>query len=494
MMNKLFLTFLLLSIEITFGQVNKPDSSVLNESGINFTTITKGSSINSIPGASFCKGFFEKHPKVLTDIGISALILNKECNCTVGDFDNNGYLDFAFWGIDKSEPIRHGVNNLDYENYVVLFFNKSNIINTKKIKTEPGFPLVYYPKRSQTGDNDEPISNKDCLWVWGSTEDGYDDYSQGTVYTYNNYTKEFDKIKFPYENLNLPQAEKTTLTNDYLYIATVNSDTSLNVRSSPNLKGTKIGNVIYGKEVKVLKHTNIYFPLKLKNRTAYGQWVYVSYRDSYKKLKKGYVYDYFLDMSFDTKKLGITRTDAIKKFKKNKDCLIENVSTEFLFSIQGLSYSEDDSNRVERIRIEIQGITDANTVFQRIDYRPNNWMMYNEVYCDARNNFKKENKSVEIGNLGHFILWDYNIDGLLDFAIMSDQGMNAGSYYDFYMQQNDGSFKVEEYPFSLFPTNIDYENKTITEIHPLGCCKLSGATYKKEKNKWKLIKTINKDM
>lgn len=306
----------------------------------------------------------------------------------------------------------------------------------------------------------------------------------------------FCTISFGYENSNLLQIEKTTLISDYLYTATVNSNTSLNVRSTPDLKGTKIGNIKYRKEVKVLKHTNIYFSLELKNRTAYGQWVYISYIDSSKRVKKGYVYDYFLDMSIDMKKLGITITNAIKKFKENKDCIIENVSTEFLFSIQGLSYSEEDFNRVERVRIEIQGITDKNTTFQRIEYKPSHWMIYDEVPCYATNYFeiKKNNTPREIGNLGLLIIWDYNVDGLQDFAIMSDQGGNAGSWYTFYMQQMDGSFKIEDYPFSLFPTNIDYKKKTITEIHPLGCCKLSGASYKKENNKWKLIETINEDM
>lgn len=301
---------------------------------------------------------------------------------------------------------------------------------------------------------------------------------------------------FGHENLNSLPIEITTLTDDYLYIATVNSNTTLNVRSIPDLKGTKIGNIKYRKQVKVLKHTNIYFSLELENRTAHGQWVYISYIDSSRRVKKGYVYDYFLDMSVDMKRLGFTVADAIKKFKANKDCVIEDVSDKYLFSIEGLSYSEDDFNRVERVRIEIQGITEKNTTFQRIDYRPNQWLIYDEVPCNATNYFeiKKNNISRSIGELGLFIIWDYNIDGLQDFAIMEDQGGNAGSWYTFYMQQMDGSFKIEEYPFSLFPTDINYKKGTITEIHPLGCCKLSGATYKKEKNKWTLVETINEDM
>lgn len=182
--------------EIVFGQINQPNSNLINESGVTYTPITKVSNQNSTLGASFCKGVLKNHPNSLTEIGITPEILEIDCNCTVGDFDGNGYLDFAFWGIDKSNPRNQsGLNNIDYENYLVLFFKEENIIKTSYIKTEPGFPLVYYPKKQELGQNGEPISKNDALCIWGES-DGYDDYSKGKVFIFDTHSSGFKTIDF----------------------------------------------------------------------------------------------------------------------------------------------------------------------------------------------------------------------------------------------------------------------------------------------------------
>ena len=195
MKHRQLIILLILSAKVAFGQINQPDSNTLNESGIRYIPIKSVSAQNSVIGASFCKGTIDKHPISLTKIGITPLRLKNDCNCTVGDFDGNGYLDFAFWGIDNTNPTKYGVDNLDYENYVVLFFNKSLIINEQQIKTDPGFPLVYYPIRSTKGPNGEPITSKESLWIWGETN-GYDDLTKGKVFIYDAKNSKFDTIKF----------------------------------------------------------------------------------------------------------------------------------------------------------------------------------------------------------------------------------------------------------------------------------------------------------
>lgn len=185
-----------LSTHIVNGQVNQPDSTALNESGISYSPITKANNQNATIGASFCKGVLKNHTSTLKEIGISPKILEKNCNCTVGDFDGNGYLDFAFWSIDMLNPTNQsGLNNYDYENYVVLFFKGEIILNSVWIKTEPGFPLVYYPLRQEIGPNGEPITKNESLWIWGESE-GYDDYSKGTVFVYDKNESEFKTIEF----------------------------------------------------------------------------------------------------------------------------------------------------------------------------------------------------------------------------------------------------------------------------------------------------------
>lgn len=182
--------------EIVFGQINQPSLKLINESGITYSPITIVSNQNSTLGASFCKGVLMNHPISLIEIGITPEILESDCNCTVGDFDGNGYLDFAFWGIDKSNPKNQsGLNNIDYENYLVLFFKEEHIIQTAYIKTEPGFPLVYYPKKKEIGQNGEPVSKNDALCIWGES-DGYDDYSKGKVFIFDTHSLEFNSVEF----------------------------------------------------------------------------------------------------------------------------------------------------------------------------------------------------------------------------------------------------------------------------------------------------------
>lgn len=126
-------------------------------------------------------------------IGISKNKLKELVQCTVGDFDGNGYLDFVIWGIDKTKKIKDNVQWSDGENYIVLFFEKSKIIRTTKIKTTSY--LVHYPPRTKKGPNGEPITNKDALWVWGETDD-YDDYSKGKVYIFDSKSENFKIIPF----------------------------------------------------------------------------------------------------------------------------------------------------------------------------------------------------------------------------------------------------------------------------------------------------------
>jgi hypothetical protein len=167
------------------------DSKIKNESGLQYRTEGSRPRADDVVGATFCNGILESGIKELNQIGISSDDLKNEVYCTVGDFDGNGYLDFAIWGIDKQR------NKIpDYENYMVLFFYKRELIQSIYIKSEfPGCLLVYYAPRNKVGPNGEPISKNDALWLIGETN-GYDDVSKGIVYIYNSKTIEFDKIQF----------------------------------------------------------------------------------------------------------------------------------------------------------------------------------------------------------------------------------------------------------------------------------------------------------
>lgn len=178
----------------TYSQQDNLNSNIKNESNLEFEKNRSTNRITDVEGATYCHGELNGYEKELLKIGISTEKLKNEfVQCTVGDFDGNGYLDFVIWGLSPKE--HKSIRWSDCENYFVVFFEKNQVIHSAKIKTEKGSCLVHYPKRKTIGENGEPISKNDALCVWGST-DGYDDYSKGIVYFYDTRNKEFKTIKF----------------------------------------------------------------------------------------------------------------------------------------------------------------------------------------------------------------------------------------------------------------------------------------------------------
>ncbi len=179
-----------------FSQQQKLNPKIKNESKLNPQSTKATNKITDVDGATYCSGEIDDVSiKEINKIGITASKLEELVQCTIGDFDGNGYLDFVIWGIDKTKKIKNNVQWSDGENYVVLFFEKSKIIKIKKIKTTPGFYLVHYLPRSKKGVNGEPITKNDALWIWGETG-GYDDYSKGKVYIYDSKSENFKMTEF----------------------------------------------------------------------------------------------------------------------------------------------------------------------------------------------------------------------------------------------------------------------------------------------------------
>lgn len=176
-----------LNIHCGMAQQNNLNSKIKNESQLRLVQDSATMSTDII-GTTYCSGSVDTCANFLEEIGITKTKLAKKVRCTVGDFDGNGYLDFAFWGIDKSgEP--------DYENYVILFFDKAKTVRCLKIKTPSRNLLVYYSPRQKVGPHGEPKSINDGLWLLGETN-GYDDDTKGIVYIFNLKTNKFDAINF----------------------------------------------------------------------------------------------------------------------------------------------------------------------------------------------------------------------------------------------------------------------------------------------------------
>jgi len=183
-------------IQNGFSQQEKLNPKIKNESKLHLQAKNAPHRITDVIGATYCYGIIDdSFMEQINKIGISKNKLKELVQCTVGDFDENGYLDFVIWGIDTTKKQRDNIQWADAVNYIVLFFEKSKIIRTKKIKTTPGSYLVHYSPRAKKGHNGEPVTNKDALWICGETND-YDDESKGKVYLFDSKSEEFKIIEF----------------------------------------------------------------------------------------------------------------------------------------------------------------------------------------------------------------------------------------------------------------------------------------------------------
>lgn len=192
-MKRICLSFIIIILCLIPGMAlqSELNQNIKNESSLQFSKEDK-----EIDGATSCHGTVDSGTlKELNEIGIKKEDLEKKVYCTVGDFDGNGYLDFAIWGGNKNKN-----KWPDYENYLVLFYEKDRKIKIIKIKSDfRGELFVHYPPRSKIGPNGEPISSNDALWLIGQSGD-YDDVSKGIVYIFNSKLGVFNKVEFGNKN------------------------------------------------------------------------------------------------------------------------------------------------------------------------------------------------------------------------------------------------------------------------------------------------------
>ncbi|MCU0361645.1 MAG: hypothetical protein MUF75_13215 [Bacteroidia bacterium] len=182
---------------LTKGQQLDLSEKVKNDSPLRLQAKDSPKKITDVIGATYCFGDLDTCLNLLINIGVSKYRLTKFTQCTAGDFDGNGFLDFVIWGHDTTKIKDEGIDWPDYENYLVLFFKGTGVVRTELIKTEKGLPLVHYPPRLTKGPNGEPVSKTDALWTWGQTDDN-DDYTKGTVYIFDD--GRFTSISFGQHN------------------------------------------------------------------------------------------------------------------------------------------------------------------------------------------------------------------------------------------------------------------------------------------------------
>lgn len=136
-----------------------------------------------------CSGL-EAYGHELVTIGLRRSDMNGAVPCVPGDFDGNGYFDFAIWGrLRPDEPDSPGTRF-----FKILYFAEGNIIKSQQIET-PGCDhlWLYLSKEEESEDGEPPTSPHDGLLQIGEGETVY-------YYIYDDERGILKRIEWPDPN------------------------------------------------------------------------------------------------------------------------------------------------------------------------------------------------------------------------------------------------------------------------------------------------------
>lgn len=166
----------------------------------------------------------------------------------------------------------------------------------------------------------------------------------------------------------------------------------------------------------------------------------------------------------------------------------------FIFKFSISKIEDEDGREIQKIKINIKS-KETNKI-QEIDFTPkllvtqfDGGPLNSISYFDKEKSIIKSYQEIEGGLM--LILLDVNFDGLEDFAIINYQGSNGGPQYAYYAQKVNKQFVLDSYlteTVRFFPFEINKSKKTLTIIHPSGCCQIQTYNFQIQSNgEWKNI-------
>ncbi len=130
-------------------------------------------------------------------------------------------------------------------------------------------------------------------------------------------------------------------------------------------------------------------------------------------------------------------------------------------------------------------------------FRKNHFWIWDEIFMDQDNarsystHFNEHNIAID-GDYGDVVVADLNFDGLDDFAVIYDSGINTGPSYYYYFQRPNKTFYRQVYlseTMLYFPTVIDSTNKRLITRVRSGVRHVGETTYQynSKKDSWYLL-------
>lgn len=190
-------------------------------------------------------------------------------------------------------------------------------------------------------------------------------------------------------------------------------------------------------------------------------------------------------------------SDKVLKLNDNKNISItENLTLLKNFTFKFSTSKIQDENGSEKQKIKINLKNNETNKIQEINFTPKLLMTQfdgsppNSIsYFDKEQSIIKSYQEIESGRM--LIALDVNFDGLEDFAIINYQGSNGGPQYAYYVQKANKQFVLDSYlteNVRFFPFEINKNKKTLTIVHPSGCCQIQTYKFQIQSNgEWKSI-------
>lgn len=162
---------------------------------------------------------------------------------------------------------------------------------------------------------------------------------------------------------------------------------------------------------------------------------------------------------------------VFSKVAFSQTCLHKNLSKDFNFEIK-LKKIKNPKEEIDSNSLKIIVSNKISNKKQEFSFGSAYLFAKTFIDCKAVRSYSaginKNSKAID-NDFGDLIIADFNFDNREDFAVKNDSGGNGGPTYNFYIQDKNKNFELDEFlttQMEFFPSKFIIKNKRlITYVH-----------------------------
>ncbi|PIF29991.1 hypothetical protein CLU81_0377 [Flavobacterium sp. 9] len=183
---------------------------------------------------------------------------------------------------------------------------------------------------------------------------------------------------------------------------------------------------------------------------------------------------------------------VFSKVAFDQTCLHKNLSKDFNFKIT-VRKIKNPNNEIDSNSVKIIVSNKISNKKQEINFGSS--YLFEKTFIDCKTvrsystGINKNNKAID-NDFGDLIITDFNFDNREDFAVKNDSGGNGGPTYNFYIQDKNKNFALDEFLTSqmeFFPSKFIIKSKRLVTYVHANAYQLSENIfeYNEQLKKWK---------